>query len=147
MLLRYKKLSDKAFEPIKTRIEDAGIDFRLSREVKWDRKGGLYVGVAHTDVAIEIPRGYFMMTAPRSSMLFKYNIAVFPSVIDTGYTGEITFLLHYLGDGEPPKIDIGSKVAQIVMVPTALVSTEMEEVDVLPAHSDRADKGFGSTGV
>ena len=147
MRLRYTRLSDRAFPPLKSRIEDAGIDFKCSEPVEWIERGdGSYYAIARTDVAIEIPRSYYLQTAPRSSMLFNHNVAVFASVIDTGYTGEITFLLHYLGSGTPPPLDRGTKVAQCVLVQVPMIDTEFEEVDVLPEYSDRGNKGFGSSG-
>ena len=147
MRLRYKRLTDRSMPPLKSRIEDAGIDFKCSEPVEWVMRGdGSFYAIARTGIAIEIPRSYYLQTAPRSSMLFQHNVAVFASVIDTGYTGEITFLLHYLGDKTPPPIDRGSKVAQCVLVQVPMIDTVFEEVDVLPKYSSRDNKGFGSSG-
>ena len=147
MKIKYKKLSDKAFPPVKSRITDAGIDFRLSRPLEWvEHENGLKFAIARTDIAIEVPMGYYLATAPRSSMLFGKHISVFHSVIDTGYQGEITFLLWYLGSGMPLEIKVGDKIAQGVLIPIPIVHTELEEVDQLPVWSDRGEKGFGSTG-
>jgi len=147
MMLRYKKLSDNALAPLRGRFEDAGIDFRLSRDIEWQQTDkGLWFGIAHTGIALEIPRGYYLATAPRSSMLFKKHITVFHSIIDSGYTGEITFYLFHIGSGMPPEIQIGDKIAQCVLIQTPIIHTEFEEVDTLPEWSDRGNEGFGSSG-
>jgi dUTP pyrophosphatase len=150
MQLKYKKLSSNAYSPIKKRFTDAGIDFCLSRPLQWEKTTAGFFATAHTDLAMEIPQGYYLATAPRSSMLFKNHIAVFHSIIDTGYTGEITFYLHYIGDKNDintlPKVSIGDRIAQCVLIQTPIIHTEFQEVDELPSWSDRGDNGFGSTG-
>jgi len=147
MKIKFKKLSDKAFSPVKSRVTDAGIDFKLSRPLEWIKNdNNLWFAIARTDVAVEVPMGYYLSTAPRSSMLFNKHIAVFHSVIDSGYQGEVTFLLWYLGSGKPPKIEVGDKIAQGVLIPVPMIHTELEEVDELPVWSDRGHNGFGSTG-
>lgn len=146
MKLRYVKLKENAFPPLKKRIYDAGIDFRVIDDVKWTQSQNGWFAIAYTGIALEVPRGWYLATAPRSSMLFNKKVVTFHSVIDTGYTGELTFLLHYLGDNNPPKIVRGDKVAQVVLIQTPIIHTEFDEVDELPDYSDRGNQGFGSSG-
>jgi len=145
MRLRYKKLRAIAFPPEKSRILDAGMDFKCIKPLKWVKTGVGYTATAYTGIAMEIPMGYYLATAPRSSVLFKQKISVYHSVLDTGYLGELTFFLHYIGQGTPPEIDIGHKIAQCVLIQTPVISTEFEEVDDLPIYGDRGVKGFGSS--
>jgi dUTP pyrophosphatase len=63
-------------------------------------------------------------------------------VIDAGYTGEIKVLFHN-NNATAIKIEQGDKIAQLV--PTKVVSFEVEEVDEL-FETKRGENGFGSTG-
>lgn len=102
--------------------------------------------IVKTGIALEIPLGFYLATAPRSSVLFEHKISTYHSVLDTGYLGEITFLCHSFSENKPQTIEIGERIAQVVLVPIPLIDTEFEEVTELPIHSDRGNKGFGSTG-
>lgn len=147
MRLRYKKLEHDAYPPEKSRLLDAGMDFRCNWDLKWNKTGVGYTATASTGLAMEIPMGYYLATAPRSSVLFKQKISVYHSVLDTGYLGELTFFLHYIGEGTPPVIEKGHKIAQCVLIQTPMISTEFEEVDDLPIYGDRGERGFGSSGM
>ena len=144
--LKYKKLEENAFPPKKTRLSDAGIDLFANAECEWTRHGKQWYTIVKTGIALEIPLGYYLATAPRSSVLFEHKISTYHSVLDTGYLGEVTFLCHSFSESKPQFIDIGERIAQVVLVPIPLIDTEFEEVTELPIHSDRGNKGFGSSG-
>ncbi|MEI9970415.1 MAG: hypothetical protein WDM87_18050 [Terracidiphilus sp.] len=77
----------------------------------------------------------------RSSMAAR-GIATTGGVIDSGYRGEILVLMTNLGEAAV-ELKAGEKIAQMVPVPvlTGLVQV-VESLEV----SDRAEKGFGSSG-
>lgn len=143
--LKYKRLDDRAFAPHKTYDTDAGIDLFALDDVEWNVNGNFCTVIVRTGIALEIPKGTFLAPAPRSSGLFgKYETPFF-SVLDTGYLGEVTFLLWHFSPEVPPMIKRNEKVAQVVLLNTPIVSTQFTEVKELPIHSLRGDNGFGST--
>ena len=147
MEIRYKKLSERAFDVKLSKYDtDAGIDLSASEDVEWKNEGeDHYFAIIKTDIGIEIPKNYWLMTATRSSALFNKHIKIQVSVIDTGYTNEITFLAFFNGE-TPPEIKRGDRVGQIIYVPIQYV-TKLSQVDKLPRHSDRNKQGFGSSGI
>jgi dUTP pyrophosphatase len=82
-----------------------------------------------------------LLVRDRSSMAAK-GIATTAGVIDAGYRGEILILMTNLGHF-PLSIKPGEKIAQ--MIPVPVLSGIIEEVATLE-DSNRADKGFGSSG-
>ncbi len=82
-----------------------------------------------------------LLVRDRSSMAAK-GIATTAGVIDAGYRGEILILMTNLGD-IALGIKAGEKIAQ--MIPVPVLTGTIEEVPALE-DSNRADKGFGSSG-
>lgn len=86
--VKIKKLGDSSVIPTYAHETDAGMDLYCTK-AETDGLGNL---VCHTGVAIQIPRGYVGLLFPRSSVahtcLFLHNAV---GILDSGYTGEITF--------------------------------------------------------
>ena len=143
--LKYKKIDNKAYPPSKKYELDAGIDLYCLEDIDWSDNHSFWTVLVRTGISIEVPPGYHLGTAPRSSMLFGKQIGTYYSVIDTGYMGEITFLLHHWGKERPSPIKRGDKIAQVIPTKNMITSIEFEEVDELPNHSPRKFSGFGST--
>lgn len=144
--LKYKRLDKDAFPPRKTRVTDAGIDLHALEEAIWHQHGNQWFTIIKTGIALEIPPGFYLATAPRSSSLFGEKVSTFHSVLDTGYKGEVTFLCHSFSETKPNPIKRGDRAAQVILVPIPLVDTSFDEVAELPDHSDRNHLGFGSSG-
>ncbi len=94
-----------------------------------------------TQIAVEIPEGYYGQIADRSSM-GKRGIKVFGGVIDSGYRGELVVCLGNLSTTDHT-IEHGDKIAQLLLLPVA--TPQVEEVDEL-SDSERGERGFGSSG-
>jgi len=98
-----------------------------------------------TGLFIELPAGYEAQIRPRSGLAYKNGVTVLnsPGTIDADYRGEIKVLLVNLSD-EKFIIQDGERVAQMVIA-------KHEQIDWMPVEdldeSERADGGFGSTGV
>ncbi len=96
------------------------------------------------NVAIEIPEGYFIMLAPRSSthkkgLMLANSIGIF----DLDYCGDNDeYIAAYLNfSKEPVVIEAGERVAQALLV--KIERAEWEEVHAM----DKGDRGgFGTTG-
>lgn len=143
MVVRFKKLSDKAKAPVRAHKTDAGYDLSCSSittEVGEDAK---LVIVYHTDIAVEVPEGYVGLIFPRSS-IFKKSLTLTNSVgvIDSGYRGEIMAKFKTNTDVVPSVYKEGERFAQLIIMP--YLQVEFEEAENL-SEADRGTDSFGST--
>lgn len=138
MILKVKKLSEKAVIPTYARNGDACMDLHATSV---DKTHELFYQYG-TDIAMEIPRGYVGLIFPRSS-ISKTNHSLRNSVgvIDSGYRGEI--LIRMSQDKSRFSYQAGDRVAQLMIIEAPWV--DIEEVDEL-SISSREENGFGSTG-
>ena len=94
-------------------------------------------------LAVEIPKGYMLMLAPRSSM--SKTPLIIPNsfgVIDADYRGEIKAILHNTSD-DAYLIQKGDRLVQGILVPVgALKLLEVNEL----TETARGTGGIGSTG-
>lgn len=98
-----------------------------------------------TGLFISIPLGYEGQIRSRSGLSFKHGIIVInaPGTIDSDYRGELKILLINLSN-EDYIVHDGDRVAQLVISSYAVPAWNL--VDDLD-KSQRADNGFGSTGL
>lgn len=129
--------------PIHARSGDAGADLRASVSVALAPGGGR--ALVATGIAFALPEGYAGLVVPRSGLAAKHGVTCLntPGLIDSGYRGEIQVLLVNTDPVEPYTVEVGDRIAQLVLVPYAEVT--WVQVEVLPA-SERGDGGFGHTG-
>lgn len=98
-----------------------------------------------TGIKVEIPEGYAGLLLPRSGISNKQGLSINgPSLIDSGYRGEIMAPVHNINRTAGREIRKGERIAQLMIVP--FVHAEFEQVSDL-SDSDRGQGGFGSTGV
>lgn len=99
-----------------------------------------------TGLAVEIPPGHAGLVLPRSGLAAKRGIALVnaPGLIDSGYRGELRVLLLNTDPTEPFEVEVGDRIAQLMVVPFA--EAEPLEVDQL-SDSERGEGGFGSSGL
>lgn len=128
--------------PIRAHALDAGIDLHAARTRYIER--GEITGIP-LGVAVAIPEGHVGLLTLRSSLGRKgVAMANGVGVIDSGYRGELIALVT-AWDDDPPRIEAGDRIAQLLVVPIATPAVEI--VDILPASADgRGTDGFGSTG-
>jgi len=140
--LRWTRLSEAAQPPAPAHPGDAGYDLRAAEPVRLAPGERASVG---TGVALEIPEGHAGLVLPRSGLAARHGIALVnaPGLIDSGYRGEVRVLLLNTDREEPFDVEVGDRIAQLVLV--AYAAPALEEVDGL-ADSVRGAGGFGSTG-
>jgi len=101
-----------------------------------------------TGLKLVIPHGYELQIRPRSGLAFKHGISLTntPGTIDSDYRGELEILIINHGDKDF-EINQGDRIAQAVLAP--VVQADFSEISEMPHESDnqRAEGGFGSTGV
>lgn len=98
---------------------------------------GFAFGINQPDLEIQV--------RPRSGLALKCGIVVLnsPGTIDSGFTGEVKVILCNTGLNQV-EFERGDRIAQAVLCP--ILRAEFEMVDSLDL-TERADSGFGSTGV
>ena len=99
-----------------------------------------------TGVAIALPAGYVALVHPRSGLAVKQGVTVLnaPGTVDAGYRGEIKVPLINLDPERTVEFQPGDRIAQLVIQRYA--EARFIPAETLPG-SDRAERGFGSTGV
>ncbi|PJM72566.1 dUTP diphosphatase [Bifidobacterium primatium] len=99
-----------------------------------------------TGIAIALPGGYVGLVHPRSGLAVKQGVTVLnaPGTIDAGYRGEIKVPLINLDPEHTVTFKAGDRIAQLVI--QRYVEARFVPAERLPG-SDRAERGFGSTGV
>ena len=143
MEIKIKKLRDDATIPTCGSKYSAGMDlYSCSNAPIQINPHETYK--VETGLAIEIPEGYFGGVFARSGLSTKMGLR--PSnctgVIDSDYRGDIIVALH--NDSDCPRMILpNERIAQLIILP--FLPIEFKEVDEL-SDTDRADKGFGSTG-
>lgn len=142
MKLPVRRLAATATLPTRATSGDAGLDLYASEPARLDP--GARVSVA-TGIAVEIPEAHAGLVLPRSGWAARHGIALVnaPGLIDAGYRGEVRVLLLNTDRDAPFEIDVGDRIAQLLVVPFA--SLEPVEAETL-AESERGEGGFGSTG-
>lgn len=146
MNVQFKKLSHAADLPLPSYESKfaAGMDIRAALKKPVELQPGQRKLIP-TGLKMALPEGYEAQIRPRSGLAYRNGITMLntPGTIDADYRGELKVLAVNLGD-EPFVINHGDRIAQMVIAP--VTQAEIEEVDDL-SKTERADGGFGSTGV
>jgi len=143
-LLKVLKLNNRALLPKYESEGAAGMDLRafLESDVSVPPLGRVKIP---TGLKLEIPEGYEAQVRPRSGLALKSGLTVLnsPGTIDSDYRGELEIILVNLGQ-DNVTIKDGERIAQLVVAPVCRAFLlEAESLD----KTQRADAGFGSTGV
>lgn len=141
--LRFKKLHPEAKLPTQATEGDAGFD--LSSVEALELQPGARALVA-TGLSVEIPPGHGGLVLPRSGLAVRHGISLVnsPGLIDAGYRGEIGVILHNTDPSSAFVVEIGDRIAQLMVV--AFMQAAPEWVESLEA-SKRNVGGFGSSGT
>jgi dUTP pyrophosphatase len=142
MRLAVRRLSPAATLPARSYDGDAGLDLHAAEAAVIGP--GERASVS-TGLAIEVPADHAALVLPRSGLAARHGIALVnaPGLIDSGYRGELRVLLLNTDRSAAFEVEPGERIAQLVVV--RVEATEPVEVEEL-AVSERAERGFGSTG-
>ena len=140
MIRRFARLAGEARLPVRAHEDDAGLDLCAAEAVEVPPGGRASVG---TGIAVAIPDGHAGLVVPRSGLAARSGIGLVnsPGLIDSGYRGELRVLLLNTDPEQPFAVEPGDRIAQLVIVPVALVQPVEGELDETP----RGAGGFGST--
>lgn len=149
MKIKFKKLHKEAKTPKRADKGSSGYDLyaHILDEKGNESEREIYPHnrcLIKTGLSLEIPQNCEGQIRPRSGYSLKKGITVLntPGTIDSSYRGEVGVIL-YNADSSPVTIKHGDRIAQIVFCP--VLDVKLEESKKLSA-SDRANKGFGSSG-
>jgi dUTP pyrophosphatase len=137
----FRKLREDAVVPTRAYEGDAGLDLASCEQVVLGPGEREMVG---TGLAVAIPEGYAGFVQPRSGLAARHGISIVnaPGLVDSGYRGELRVVLHNTDVREAFVVEPGMRIAQLVVVPVAIV--EPVELEELP-ESERGVRGFGSS--
>lgn len=133
-----KKLDDRVKMPTKAYEDDACFDVYALDDVWIPKTEQRQVDLK---LSVEIPEGYFIQVNTRSSY-GKNCLRCHIGIIDAGYRGELSVLIHNFGP-DNYLIKAGDKVCQLAILPVPKVI--LKEVKNL-SSSERDTKGYGSSG-
>lgn len=139
-VLRFKKLTEKAFTPTRGSDKAAGFDLKSAYNLTIPARGR---NVCMTDIQISLPRGCYGRVAPRSGLAAKHGIDVGAGVIDEDYRGNVGIILFNHSDKDF-EIKEGDRVAQLIC--EKILYPDIMEVEDLD-DTTRGARGFGSTGI
>ncbi len=142
MIVKFKKLTDTARIPEYAHPTDSGMDIFSDEEITIPAGKRVLV---HTGIAIALPEKTEGQVRSKSGLALKFGLQVLnsPGTIDTNYRGEICVILLNTSENDY-QVEKGQKIAQLVICPFYTCRTQV--VDDLD-QTDRADGGFGSTGL
>jgi len=145
-MLGCKKLVKDAQLPTRNLKTDAGLDIYSNDNVFLPLGKTMTIS---TGIAIEVPEGLYAEIKTRSSMA-RNGVTTLGGVVDTGYTGEVSVVLHnlsntsdYINGQYGYAVRKGDRIAQLVYKRYEHVA--FMEVVELP-ESERGSNSFGSSG-
>ncbi len=144
MELKVVRLDTEIPLPAYAHYFDAGLDLCSTIDVELLPGGGR--ATVPTGVAIELSFDCAGLIVPRSGLASKHGITCVnaPGLIDSGYRGEIKVVLANTDPSTVYRVRRLDRIAQLVIIKP--VSVKIKEVSELNLATDRADRGFGSTG-
>lgn len=144
MELKFKRLKDSAVLPIRGTKGAAGIDLTCTNITTTLNEANQLMLVYHTDLSVEIPKGYVGLLVPRSS-IWKKSLMLTDSlgIIDSDFRGEIVAIMKATTDTVPAIYKQGERFCQLVILKKPEYT--IKEVEEL-SKTERGEGGFGSTG-
>jgi dUTP pyrophosphatase len=143
--LGYVKLHPDTVEPKYNYETDSGFDLHSTEEIIIPAFGRALIP---TGLSFDIKDGYEIQVRSKSGLAINQGLMCLnsPGTVDNGYTGEVKGIL-FNTNNYPVTITKGMKIAQAVLCPVV----NGKWVNLLQENQikekDRADKGFGSTGI
>ncbi len=144
MRVLFRQLRPEAKVPVRAYTGDAGYDLTAAESAVLAPGERAVVG---TGIAVAIPDGYAGLVLPRSGLATRFGVSLAnaPGLIDPGYRGELMVPLINHDREETFEVEVGMRIAQLVLVRAA--EAQFVGVEVLEAGADgRGEGGFGSSG-
>ncbi len=140
MDIKTKLLSKEARVPKQATSFSAGYDLFAAESAVVPSLGRKLI---KTNVSMAIPMNYYGRIAPRSGLAYKNGIDVLAGVIDSDYRGDIGVILYNTDNNENFSVNIGDRIAQIIIEPCSNVDFIICEN---LASTGRGESGYGHSG-
>lgn len=135
------KILQRGTLPTRGHADDAGLDLYVSETMVVPPGKAVDVPCG---VAVELPPWSWGLLTGRSSARRTHGLLVHTGIIDAGYRGPLFALAENTTD-EPVKVEEGTRIAQLIVMPnTTMDLVPVEAAELNP--SERGTNGFGSTG-
>jgi len=143
--LGYVKLHPDAFDPKYNYETDSGFDLHSVEEVEIPAFGRALIP---TGLSFDIKDGYEIQVRSKSGLAINQGLMILnsPGTVDNGYTGEVKGII-FNTNNHPVTITKGMKIGQAVLCPVVNGKWVNLVQQNKVTEKDRADKGFGSTGI
>ena len=143
--LGYVKLHPDAFDPKYNYETDSGFDLHAVEEVEIPAFGRALVP---TGISFDIKDGYEIQVRSKSGLAINQGLMILnsPGTVDNGFSGEVKGII-FNTNNHPVTITKGMKIGQAVLCPVVNGKWVNLVQQNKITEKDRADKGFGSTGV
>lgn len=131
--------------PSYAHVGDAGADLFARTATVLEPGGGR--ALVPTGIAMAIPPGHAGFVLPRSGLAQRHGVTCLntPGLIDCGYRGEIKVLLVNTDPVVPYEVEVGDRIAQLVIMRVEEARFHpVSEAELPPA--ERGAGGFGHTG-
>lgn len=116
MTIKFKKLSEKAVQPVRATNSGAGYNLTAVGITTEVNERGQLILVYHTNLAVEIPEGYEGVIRPTNSICAKtLRMLDAPSVISGNMDDEIVARFITTTDVVPAVYKEGEQIAQLVI--------------------------------
>ena len=110
-MLKYKVIT-KGCEPLRARVEDAGIDCKAAEDTYIDPRSSAIVPLG---IAMKIPEGMYAMLTHRSSLAFGKDCTASLGIIDSNFTQEIKAKIFNHSSSNIAAIKKGDRICQLVI--------------------------------
>lgn len=116
MAIKFKKLLDKAVQPVRATNSGAGYNLTAAEVQTEVNERGQIVIAYHTGLAVEMPEGYEGVIRPMNSICAKtIRMCDAPSVISGNMNDEIVVRFITTTDVVPAVYKEGEQIAQLVI--------------------------------
>ena len=116
MTIKFKKLSDKAVQPVRTTTSGAGYNLTAASISTEANERGQLILVYHTNISVEIPEGFEGILRPTDSLCTKtLRMLDAPKVVSGNMDDEIVVKFMTTTDVIPAVYREGEQIAQLVI--------------------------------
>lgn len=145
MTIKFKKLSEKAVQPVRTTNSGAGYNLTAVSVTTEVNERGQLVLVYHTGLSVEIPEGFEGVLRPASSISTKtLRMIDAPSVVSGKIEDEIVARFITTTDVIPAVYKEGEHIAQLVI--NKIEDSEfIELIDTTEQSATEGEQGLPET--
>ena len=138
MTIKFKKLSEKAVQPVRATNSGAGYNLAAVNVTTEVNERGQLILVYHTNLAVEIPEGFEGVLRPTNSICAKtLRMLDAPSVISGNMDDEIVVRFITTTDVVPAVYKEGEQIAQLVINKIE----DVEFIEYIDTTESRAGEG------